>query len=63
MYDATYLPGVWVEALPRENIKGMLNQLTLKATNRRYELDNKYKTEIYIYKSKKFEMKRTKNLR
>tara|TARA_Y100001970_G_scaffold31463_1_gene39107 strand:+ start:13054 stop:14523 length:1470 start_codon:yes stop_codon:yes gene_type:complete len=56
-YDATYLPNVWEEALPDEDIKGMLNQLALKATNRKFGLEDKYETEIYIYQSKKFNKK------
>ena len=56
-YDATYLPNVWEEALPNEDIKGMLNQLALKATSRKFGLEDKYETEIYIYQSKKFNKK------
>lgn len=56
-YDATYLPNVWEEVLLNEDIKGMLNQLALKATGQKFGLEDKYETEIYIYQSKKFNKK------
>jgi AmmeMemoRadiSam system protein B len=57
-YNATYLPNVWKESLPDNNIIEMLNKLSLKASNNQYNLSSNIKNlKIYIYKSKKYNKK------
>jgi AmmeMemoRadiSam system protein B len=54
-YSATYLPNVWKESLPDNNIIEMLNKLSLKASNNQYKLNNNIKNlKIFIYKSEKY---------
>ena len=57
MYNATYLPNVWKESLKDNNIVEMLNKLSLKASNNKYNLNSIKNLKIYIYESKKYNKK------